>query len=111
MLSEFCPVCSATLDIEWIETTTASDLRATYLPGQVKCPNRCDPSILTRDDGPVYDATGQCVHLGLAAEIKRITGDRDATLRSVITDPDVERRVETLRRIRFAAGQLGVVSR
>ena len=96
------------LDVEWIDVQQMGDPTPTYIPGQVECPNRCDPRIPTRDDGPIYNATGECVSLGLAAEIKQITGDRDATLRSVIEDPDVERRVETLRRIQLAAARLPV---
>ena len=109
MRDRTCPVCGDTMDVDWIDVRSFGESTPSYLPGRTKCPNHCDPRIaelLTRDDGPVFDATGKCVSLGLDQEIKRITGDRTATLRSVIEDPDVEWRREALHRIHIAASQL-----
>lgn len=112
MTDRICLVCGATMDVEWIDVRSHGESMPTYLPGQVECPNHCDPAIaalLTRDDGPVFNAAGQCVSLGLDQEIRDITGDRHATLRSVINDPDVERRRVLLYRIKDTAARIGIL--
>jgi hypothetical protein len=112
MTAQHCSVCGATLNIDWINIQTVSDPEPVYIPGQRECPNRCDPKVarlLTREDGPVWDSTGKCVSLGLAEEITTITGDPNATLTTVMNDPDLTRRRETLYRIRITADRLDAI--
>jgi len=109
MPDQRCPVCGSTMDTDWIEITNFADPKPTYIPGQQQCPNRCDPKVarlLTREDGPVWDATGNCISLGLTEEIKTITGDPNATLHSVINHPDHAWRRDMLYRIRLTADRL-----
>lgn len=103
-------MCGDTLGVEWINVQSYGDRHPMYMPGQVECPNRCDPRIarlLTREDGPIFDQTGKCVSLGLAEEIRWITGNRDATLTSVIHDLDEVRRYEVMRRLRGLVDCIG----
>lgn len=110
MTDRLCPVCWSALETDWIAAASFGEPTPTHLPGRQECPNRCDPKVarlLTHLDGPVWNpATGYCVSLGLGEEIKKITGDPDATLASVMNDPNLIWRNEALRRIRAVADYL-----
>lgn len=41
-----CPQCEATLDIDWLEVTSAAGARRAFMPGQIHCP--VNPSHNTR---------------------------------------------------------------
>jgi len=114
MTDRACLICGATLDTDWVEVTVFGDPQPTYIPGQQTCPNLCDPTVarlLTREDGPVWDTTGNCISLGLAEEIKTITGDPNATIHTVLNHPDLQWRRDMLYRIRVTADRLGIPPR
>lgn len=112
-MTSVCLVCETELDVDWIEVTVCGDPEPSYIPGQRRCPNRCDPRVarlFTRKD--VWDhQTGKCVGLGLAEEIKTIVGDPSATLESVMRDPDPIWRREALYRICCEADRLDALAR
>jgi hypothetical protein len=109
MTDLLCPVCGATVHTDQIDVSLFGDVTPTYIPGQRKCLNGCDLKVarlLTREDGPVWGPTGECISLGLSEEIKTITGDPNATLSTVMNNPELAWRQEVLHRIRLTADRL-----